>query len=432
MARPVPTRLAAYVAVVFLVLALVQLGASLLFYSAIDRQTLRDDHARRVAELLVVSDRVHALDPSRLAESMTTRHLSARVATAPLVAAPTGDAALMAIAARIVEWEPSLANRSLNLATTRASGGGRDLIGSIRLGEKGWLNFRSRDISSMWPVALRATALTLATTLACLALGLGALHLLTRPLRRLADAAEAIGQGRQVPIREGGPKDLRNLGHAMNVMQARIERLLRDQALSFEAISHDLRTPLSRQKVASDLIDDPEIAALMRDSVDEMEDLLASLQRFLRAQHLSAEPESIDLASYLADLLAGFGNRASLEMHGRSTARTYREPLALAVCALVENAVHFGKRARVSLVEENGRHAVIIEDEGPGIPPDYFEAILDPFFRLDEARQRDTRGFGLGIPTAHRLMMRFHGGLSFAAAPGGGLIARLEVPSPPP
>ncbi|SLK06945.1 sensor histidine kinase [Novosphingobium mathurense] len=430
MTRPVPPRLAAYVAVVFLVLVLVQLAASLLFYNAIDRQTLRDDHARRVAELLVVSDRVHALDPARLAESMTTRHLSARVASVPLVAAPTGDAALMAIAARIVEWEPSLADRSLNLATTRTAGGGRDLIGSIRLGEDDWLNFRSRDINSMWPVALRATALTLATTLACLALGLGALHLLTRPLRRLTDAAEAIGKGRQVTIREGGPKDLRNLGHAMNVMQARIERLLRDQALSFEAISHDLRTPLSRQKVASELIDDPEIGGLVRESVDEMEDLLASLQRFLRAQHLSAEPETVDLAPYLTEVLAGFGDRAKIEVQGRSTARTYREPLALAVCALVENAVHFGERAKVSIVEEDRHHTVFIEDEGPGIPPDYFEAILDPFFRLDEARQRDTKGFGLGIPMAHRLMMRFHGGLSFAASPSGGLIARLKVPTP--
>jgi signal transduction histidine kinase len=285
-------------------------------------------------------------------------------------------------------------------------------------------------MNAAWPVALRATVLTLATTLACLAIGLAALHVLTRPLRRMSDAADAIGQGRQVIVREGGSPDLRKLAHSMNLMQERIARLLQDQAKSFEAISHDLRTPLSRQKVAAELIDDVELGGVILASVDEMEALLASLQRFLRAQHLAAEPETVELGEMVRAVLFPYGELAQVSAEGPALVRTFREPLSLALEALVENAIQFGTEARIAIRRVDGRWCIEIADSGPGIPSCYFEAILDPFFRLDAARARDTKGFGLGIPTAHRLMMRFDGRLSFAASPNGGLIARLQVPEP--
>ncbi|WP_447761796.1 sensor histidine kinase [Sphingopyxis panaciterrae] len=416
-------------AIIFLILGSVQLTASLIFYQTIDRQTLKDDHARRVAELLVVSDRVHALSPARTGPVMSTRHLTAEVASRPSVPALPTDAALLGVSNKVVEWEPSLSNRSLRLAATTTPAGEKDLIGSIRLADGDWLNFRSKDFTSMWPVALRAIALTFATTAVCLTIGIVALHLMARPLRRLADAAEAIGQGRDVSIEERGSKDLRDLAHAMNVMQERISRLLQDQARAFEAISHDLRTPLSRQKVAAELIDDSELAGMILASVDEMDALLMSLQKFLRAQHLSALPEEVALVPFLRQVLGEFGEKVEFAAGKEPVVRTFREPLALAVLALVENAIQFGEKATLSLQPKNGNWIIAIEDNGPGIPPDYFEAVLDPFFRLDVARQRDTKGFGLGIPTAHRLMMRFNGGLSFSGTAAGGLIAQLRVPA---
>lgn len=430
-ARPFAPRFAVYVALVFMLLGVMQLAASLLFYHSIDRQTLGEDHARRVAELLVVSDRIHALDPRLTATTMSTRHLAAAVAEQPSVAKPDATETLDDITRRIVEWEPSLAGRSLRLAVRQVHRDKRDLVGSIRLSDGHWLNFRSRDMNAAWPVALRATVLTLATTLACLAIGLAALHVLTRPLRRMSDAADAIGQGRQVIVREAGSPDLRKLAHSMNVMQERIARLLQDQAKSFEAISHDLRTPLSRQKVAAELIDDAELGGVILASVDEMEALLASLQRFLRAQHLEAEPETVDLGEMMRSVLSPYGIRAQLLSEEPALAWTFREPLSLAAEALVENAVQFGNEASVAIRKVDADWCIEISDAGPGIPSCYFDAILDPFFRLDAARARDTKGFGLGIPTAHRLMMRFDGKLSFAAARDGGLIARLRVPRPP-
>ena len=421
-------RLAVQAALLFLLLGLVQLGGSLAFYQAIDRQTLREDHARRIAELLVVSDRLHRIDAARTAEVMSTRHLDARVDPAPAVPHMGQGRALGLIAAQVVHWEPGLATRPLHLAFADKAGGTRDLVGSVRMADGQWLNFRSRDFGAMWPIALRATILTFFTALACLAVGLLLLRLLTRPLRRLAVAADAIGHGQRVEIDERGPEDLQNLAHAMNLMQERIARLLEDQARSFEAISHDLRTPLARQRVAVDLIDDREISEIVAGSIDEMEGLLASLQGYLRAQHVASEAEEADLVKLAEAVAAPFEGRVHVQGPERAIMGTYVEPVRLALAALVENAVRYGGEAEVRIDRLSGAWEIEVDDAGPGIPAAHFEDVLTPFFRLDEARSRDTPGFGLGIPTAHRLMMRFGGQLSFAERPGGGLIARLRVP----
>ncbi len=428
MIRPATPRYAAYVAILFLLLGLVQLGGSLLFYQEIGRQTVREDHARRVAELLVVSDRMYALAPEQTARSMTTRHLSATVSPRPSVRRPASDAVLKRIARQIVTWEPSLAGRSLNLSLTDAGLGERDLVGSIALGDGQWLNFRSRDISTIWPVAWWAIGLTFIISALCLGFGLLALHLLGRPLRRVTEAAEAIGHGREVVIAETGPRDLRKLAQAMNTMQKRIFALIEDQAKAFEAISHDLRTPLSRQKAICALVDDAELAGILDGSVVEMDGLLNSLQDYLQAQHMTARPESLDLVALVRDLAAEYGDAVSLEAPPQVLVTIFREPVATATRALVENAVQYGERACVRIERCRAGWTIAIEDDGPGIPEEFLTRILEPFFRLDEARQRNTRGFGLGIPTAHRLMMRFGGKLTFGAGRAKGVSAVLEIP----
>lgn len=422
-------RFAVLIGSVFLALGLVQLAGSLMFYQIIDRQTLRDDHARRVAELLVVSDRLHRIAPGQTARSMTTSHLVAEIAATPRVRPHQQGEMLADIARRITAWEPSLANRALHLMLVRTDRNGRDLVGSLQLADGSWLNFQSRDISTMWPVAWRAAVLTLVLTIAILGAGLVALNRLGAPLRRLTDAAGAIGHGREVTIDEGhGPRDLRDLAHAMNVMQDRIARLLQDQARSFEAISHDLRTPLARQKIAATFVEDAEVAGIISGSAAEMDDLLTSLQNYLRAQHLDAVPERLELAAFLREQLQGFGDAVTIAGRGDAWVDTWREPLALAVQALVENAVRHAGAAQIAIERHEGDWAIAIADLGPGIPQSHFEAILQPFYRLDAARQRNTKGFGLGIPTAHHLMLRFGGALTFESPVEGGLIARLQVP----
>lgn len=153
-----------------------------------------------------------------------------------------------------------------------------------------------------------------------------------------------------------------------------------------------------------------------------------SLQQFLRAQHLTAPPEPVDLSAVLRDLLASFDSQIRLAAPDSVIVRTWREPLFLALRPLVENAVHHGDHVDVTLASDGDDWMVVIADDGPGIDEQYLGRIFDPFFRLDEARARDTSGFGLGIPTAYRLLQRFGGDLHFANNPSGGLIVRVKVP----
>jgi signal transduction histidine kinase len=421
-------KLSAYAAVLVATIGAVQLIASLIFYREIDANTLREDHARRVAELLVVSERVFALQPHAVPQVMTSSHLEVSLAPAPSVVRQACGDDLKGLSAQIVRWEPSLANKELHLAIVRAEKGRRDFIGSMRLAEGRWLNFASQDISSMWPIALRATWMTLVTALVCLGAALLAIRVLTHPLRRLSEAARAIGGGRRVTVRETGPTDLRNLAHAMNEMQDRIAHLVEDQARSFEAIGHDLRTPLSRQKVAAELVEDAEMSTILVESVAEMEALLDSLQQFLRAQHLRSESELVDLNALVQSLVEPLGSCARLTRPATAVTRTYREPVQLALEALMENACKYGQRATVRLRQAEDGWLVEIEDDGPGIPSRHFGDVLEPFFRLDEARGRTTKGFGLGIPTAHRLLTRFGGGLSFSSGAAGGLVVTVRIP----
>ena len=362
---------------------------------------------------------------------MTTQHLQVTVAPSPSTprfVSRSDHEELAALRKQILRWEPRIADKRLLLAMERTAHGRRDLVGSMQLDKDRWLNFRSGDISTMWPIALRATWQTLVTAIVSVFAGLILLRLLTRPLRRMSEAANAIGLGQRITVRETGPTDLRNLAHAMNEMQERIAGLLEDQAKSFEAISHDLRTPLSRQKIAAELVDDAEVSEILLQSVDEMDAMLHSLQQFLRAQHSPAAPETVDLAAMMRDLLHPLGGRARLTSDLVPCVETFREPLQTSLAALIENARRYGQNVKVRICKRDAAWIIEIEDDGPGIPEEHFDDVLTPFFRLDEARGRSTPGFGLGIPTAHRLLTRFGGKLVFYPRAEGGLIVSVQVP----
>lgn len=422
-------RFAGYAMLLLLAIGAIQVVASLVFYAAIDRQSIREDHARRVAEFLIVSDRLHKLDPAQTARIMTTGHLGATIDARPLTQRSSAKHGVAEIQHHILAWEAPLASRPLNLDIQPAQGGRRDLVGSMQLDDGRWLNFRSPDISSGWPIALRATVMMLLITLVCLGVGLVILRRLTGPLTHLSDAADAISHGTIVSVEETGTTELRNLARLLNSLQARIAGMTFEQTRSFEAISHDLRTPLSRLIVASDFVGEDDIARIVSSSAAEIEAMLSSLQAFLGAQHLDAELEPVDLAAAVGDLLAAFDAPTTLTAPAASAVLTFREPLLRCVRALIQNAVQYGSRADITISRSATDWQIMIEDDGPGIPEEYFQSILDPFFRLDSARARNTPGFGLGVPMAHRLLQRFGGHLEFANRKEGGLRVRVTIPS---
>lgn len=425
-----PRRLFGRVALLIVALAVVQFAVTILLFDRISRDSVREDHARRVAELLEVSERLAARGAPDISKIMTTRHLQVWVTPQPAIAAPAGDATVRQIAALVRQWEPALARAPLNMAV-EGRGARSDLVGSMRLRGGAWLNFRSTDLSSPWPIVASASLVSLITLGLCVLVATLALRQLGAPLRRLAEATEHIGEGRQITLVEEGPSDLRHLGRAFNDMQARIARILLDRTKALVAISHDLRTPLARLKMAGDYVEPADMRALVNDNAEEMHAMIGSLQSFLAVEEVVDRPERVVLAEVIGEAAAAWRDRVRMPDDADVAIVTYPQVLRQALEPLIENAVRYGEEAIISIERRSEEPAVVICDRGPGIDPAHVPSLTEPFFRVDEARARNTPGFGLGIPRAHRLLQRFGGGLAFRAGRDGGLEVVVQPPRPP-
>lgn len=233
-----------------------------------------------------------------------------------------------------------------------------------------------------------------------------------RPIKRLADAAQAFGRGRTVPYSPSGATEVRAAGNAFLDMRARIERHLEQRTLMLSGVSHDLRTPLTRLKLGLSMLDEEDAAPLMRD-VDDMQRLVDTFLDFSRGTAEGA-PKPVDPLD-LVDRIVADARRAGkpvklIEKSGQGTLPL--RPLAIrrAVENLLANAVRHGSRAEVSVVLTERSLRIRVEDDGPGIPPDAREAATRPFIRLDPARNQN-RGGGVGLGLAIALdIARAHGG----------------------
>ena len=256
----------------------------------------------------------------------------------------------------------------------------------------------------------------------------------TAPLGRLADAAARLGADVQAPpLDEAGPSEIKATARAFNQMQGRIRRLVEDRTLALAAVSHDLRTPLTRMRLRAEFaLDEAERARMLAD-LDEMEAMIRDTLALLRAEsEAGGEARArVDLAALLreiADELRAAGREVSLEAAGEVPLEARPGGLKRALRNLIENAVLHGTRARVALAASTGRAVVTIDDDGPGIPEAMLERVFTPFFRLERSRSRATGGTGLGLAVA-RSLLRAHGGeVALANRAGGGLRQTVTLP----
>lgn len=251
---------------------------------------------------------------------------------------------------------------------------------------------------------------------------------LTGPLRRLALAADRIGRGAPVAIPSDGPEEVRRLAATLDAMQARIDRLVQDRTEALAAVSHDLRTPLTRMRLRTGFLDDAETQARMEADLAEMEAMIDATLAYFRGDATAEPPELTDLGamlSTLCDAAADGGDAVSYEgpAHLDRTCRPVL--LRRAVANLIENAVRYGGGARVRLTARPGA-AITVDDDGPGIPPEDMERVLEPFVRLDPARA--AGGVGLGLSIARDAAAEQGGTLTLQNRPEGGLRATLRLP----
>jgi signal transduction histidine kinase len=261
-----------------------------------------------------------------------------------------------------------------------------------------------------------------------------AVRLATRPLAELAKAADALGpelNGMALP--EDGPAEVSRAAIAFNLMQRRIAEHVAERFRMLAAISHDLQTPITRLRLRADLLESATLRDKLHADLDAMQRLVQEGIAYARsAQGVTEPPCRVDLHALLDSLACDYVDAGQhLSLSGRIEHSIVTRPHALRriVTNLVDNALKFGKEVEIRLDAAPATGVLItVRDHGPGIPASELSAVLQPFYRLEGSRNRDTGGAGLGLAIAHQLASALGGRLTLANRPEGGLDACLWLP----
>ncbi len=313
---------------------------------------------------------------------------------------------------------------------------GHRVVGALPLGNEGWLTFSASWIGPLGAPA--ETGNTLAS-MAAMALGIALASVLvvrwiTRPLRRLADAADGIGRDlRARPLPEDGPEEVRHAALAFNAMQGRIRHLVEDRTEALAAMSHDLRTPLSRLKLRAGFLPEGEDRARMEADIAEMAAMVERTLDYIREGRDAEPARPADLSAILQTLAsdaADIGHDVAYEGPSRVVLPLRRVAAKRALSNLVDNAIaHGAPPVRLLVRDEGARVVVEVTDAGPGIAPAERGRALAPFGQLDAARGKG--GSGLGLAIAARFAEASGGALDLDTATSGGLLARMILPRAP-
>ena len=264
-------------------------------------------------------------------------------------------------------------------------------------------------------------------------LGLWAARALTAPLSSFARAAESFSlNGAAAPLPERGPEEIRFVARALNRMRERITGLIDDRTKMLAAISHDLRTPITRMRLRAEFIEDEIYRSRMLDDLDQMRSMLESVLSFLRNGSRLETMTLADVASTLqlvTDQFADIGRKVAYDGPAHAMATVQPDDLHRAVTNLVENAVRFGAEAVIRLRVSADHLTIDVEDDGPGISDALKQNMLEPFVRGDEARNMDeAAGFGLGLSITNAIVLAHGGALSLHDRQPQGLVVRIRLP----
>jgi signal transduction histidine kinase len=254
---------------------------------------------------------------------------------------------------------------------------------------------------------------------------------LAKPIQRMAQAAYELGANLNHPALDehSGPAEVRQAAAVFNQMQVRLKSHMAERSRFLAAISHDLRTPLTRMKLRAEKIADPRLQASVQQDLNEMAAMIDAALDYLRGTGQPEPFQRLDVASLVYSLAedAEYGREAVAVSGG--CAPVMAQPMAVRRCLnnLIENAIRYGESADILIEETADRVTISIADHGPGIPEDKMEAVFSPFFRLEESRNRNTGGIGLGLSIARDIARQQGGALTLKNGPVAGLVATLTL-----
>ncbi|MBZ9678407.1 ATP-binding protein [Mesorhizobium sp. ES1-1] len=305
------------------------------------------------------------------------------------------------------------------------------LTASLRFADGQWLNF-TEPITPVGPI-LSFESLPLYSLIAGLVviMSIWSLRRLTAPYRMMETAVDRIGKDlKSPPISESGSREVRAAARAINVMQARLREYVEDREHLAAALAHDLRTPITRMRLRLELLRKSAVREALAHDLADVESIASSVIDFATFEVTEEKSERIDFWS-LVESIADAYPHVSFDEDTRSRGLIcMARPVALKRCVtnLVQNAVTYGKKAHLSVTRSDRTITLAIRDEGPGIPQAQIDAVFGSFVRLEQSRNRQTGGLGLGLTIARNIARAAGGDIRLSNNPGGGLLTELHLP----
>jgi len=306
-----------------------------------------------------------------------------------------------------------------------------DLALSIPLSDGSFLNVETRyrpPPRALTPVLVQLGLMALAVIL----IVAFAVRRVSRPLRDLADAAERLGRGEEVPALDAtGPVEVRTVTEAFNSMQDRLTRFVRDRTRMLAAISHDLRTPITSLRLRAEFIEDDENREKIIETLEEMGQMTEAALAFARDEAAREEARPTDLASLLESLAGDqqdLGHQATVNEADRLVISCRPVALKRAFRNLIENGIRYGGAVEIALARDDREAVVTITDQGPGIPQDRLADVFEPFVRLEESRSEETGGIGLGLAISRSIIHAHGGTIALENGDDRGLKAVVRLP----
>ena len=387
-------------------------------------RTLEND----VATSIAVLDRTPAAERPELLEWLGRGNYSLALGPGP-AGMPNQSPHGREIAARL----ESAAGTRFPLRIEAIPGGEDRLRAHLNLSDGSPLTIEITPRGIM-PVADWLPYVLVAQMLLLLACAWFAVRQAIRPLGELAAAADALDpNAKSAPLSEAGPSEVAHAARAFNAMRERIAHYLEERVQILAAISHDLQTPITRMRLRADMADDtPEKDKLVSD-LREIERLVQDGIAYARSAHSSGEKTArIDLASFIDSIAYDYqdtGKAVSVAGRIDGTASTRPHALRRILSNFIDNALKFAGAAEIEVERrDGGAVAITVLDRGPGIPEDMLAAAMQPFFRLEQSRSRETGGTGLGLAIAQQLAGTLSGSVRLYNRSGGGLAAEVVIP----
>lgn len=407
-----------------------------------DRGVLFEGVAREIATTADILDQLTPAERSRWIETMGRRRLR------PSLSAPPAEARPLPARFELVQaLSQALPERELTVLALPPRGQDMPhharLIAFVTLSDGSPLSIRLQ-LPTLNPGGGAAGPTPLPRVLAALtALILGmslltwfAVRIATRPLSRLAEAAKAIGEDpNRSPMSTHGPTEVAQAAQAFNQMQQRIQEHVSERTRILAAITHDLRTPITRLRLRAEQVEDEQLRARIQSDLDAMQSLANEGMAFARSLDAPLQIGPVDLDALLEALTEDardMGWPVSLSGRANRTCLADATALKRSLWNLVDNGIKFGERVEIEVAaQDDALLSVRIRDHGAGLDPSELDKVFEPFYRTEASRNRETGGTGLGLAIARNLMRAQGGDVRLTSAPTTGLIAEVLVRTTP-